>query len=258
MSTFDPYDSLVPVFLKTEIPQRLRQIGTAIFVELHGEPFLYTAAHVTDEERHGELLVPIEDGLWPIQGYLAHIDLPPEIPRSKDDTDIAYYRLTSEFATALCHHFKPLPQSRCELILSAMELAVCSASGYPASKAKKNADGILSSEVYSFRGLNVNEAVYEKFGLSPKFNIILNFSKKRAINPNTFEKASTPSLKGVSGGGIFAWPAGSEISADWSLPKLVGLFHTFKEKEGLIIGTTLLPILTAIQLGRMKGFGGIR
>lgn len=68
----------------------------------------------------------------------------------------------------------------------------------------------------------------------------------------------TPSLKGSSGGGIFAWPPGAELSDDWSLPRLVGVVHSFKEKEGLIIGTTLVPVLAAIGLGRMKGFGGIQ
>ena len=116
----------------------------------------------------------------------------------------------------------------------------------------------MSSEVFSFRGVVASEEIYEKLGLSPKSNIVINFSKKRAVDPNTFEKFPTPGLKGISGGGIFAWPKGEEISSDWSLPKLVGLVHTFKEKEGLLIGTTLLPVVTAIQLGRMKGFGGIR
>jgi hypothetical protein len=258
MFASDPYDALVPIFLKTDLPQRLRQMGTAIFVELHGEPFLYTAAHVTDDRKHGNLLVPIHDELWPIDGYVAYIDLPPEISRSEDDIDIAYYRLSSDFASALCHHFRPLPQTRCELILNAMELSVCSASGYPASKAKKSAEGTLSSEVFSFRGVAASEDIYKKLNLSPKSNIVISFNKKRAVNPDTFEKSPTPSLKGVSGGGIFAWPKGEEISSDWSRPKLVGLVHTFKEKEGLIIGTTLLPVITAIQLGRMKGFGGIR
>lgn len=258
MFASDPYDALVPIFLRTELPQRLRQMGTAIFVELHGEPFLYTAAHVTDDRKHGELLLYFNNKYWPIDGYLAYIDLPPEISRTEDDTDIAYYRLSSEFASALCHHFRPLPQSRCELIMSAIERTVCSASGYPASKGKKSAEGTWSSEVFSFRSVVASEEIYEKLGLSLDSNIVINFSKNRAVDPNTFEQFPTPSLKGISGGGIFAWPKGEEFSSDWSLPKLVGLVHTFKEKEGLLIGTTLLPIVTAIQLGRMKGFGGIR
>jgi hypothetical protein len=143
MTYFDPYDSLVPVFLETEIPRRIRQVGTAIFRELWGEPFLITAAHVTDELRNGVLLVPTVQGLSPIDGYMAHIDLPPEVSRLEDDVDIAYYRLSTEFAAQLSYHFKPLPQGGGEVIRSALELTVCSASGYPASKGKKNGETTL-------------------------------------------------------------------------------------------------------------------
>lgn len=258
MPSFDPYDALVPVFLETQGPNRVSQIGTAIFVELHGEPFLYTAAHVTDDRKVGRLLVPTADRLEPIDGYMAYIDLPPEVCRREDDTDIAYYRLSSEFAATLCHNFRPLPQARCELIKSAMGLTACSVSGYPASKSGKTPDGAHRSEVFSFRGVAAQQHVYDSLGLSSDLNIVIHFSKKRAVHPDTFEKHPTPSLKGVSGGGIFAWPRGEELSEDWNLPKLIGVVHSFREKDGLIIGTTLLPVITAVQLGRMKKFGGIR
>jgi hypothetical protein len=257
MAQFDPYDSLVPVFLETEIPNRVYQIGTAIFRELWGEPFLFTAAHVTDELKNGTLRVPTEAGLSPIEGYMAHIDIPPEISRLDDNVDIAYYRLSTEFALQLSHHFKPLPQGQGEIIRSAHELTVCSASGYPASKSKKNGN-TFSSEIYSFRGVIARQETYDRFDLSPEQAIIIHFHKKRAVHPGTMDAFPTPSLKGSSGGGIFAWPRGSELSDDWSLPRLVGIIHTFKEREGLIIGTTLLPVLAAITLGRMKNFGGIQ
>lgn len=257
MLDFDPYDSLVPVFLETEIPKRVHQIGTAIFRELWGEPFLFTAAHVTDALKNGILLVPTEQGLTPIDGYMAHIDLPLEISRLDDSVDIAYYRLSTEFAVQLSYHFKPLPQGYGEVIRSALELNVCSASGYPASKGKKNGN-TYSSEIFSFRGAVAQQKTYEQFGLSPEQSIIIHFHKKRAVHPRTMDAFPTPSLKGTSGGGIFAWPPGAEFSEDWSLPRLVGIIHTFKEREGLIIGTTLLSVLTAVGLGRMKKFGGIQ
>lgn len=258
MPDFDPYDALVPVFLETKTPNRIAQIGTGVFVELHGDPFLYTAAHVTDDHKLGHLLVPTATGLEPIDGYMAYIDLPAEISRREDDTDIAYFRLSSEFASALCHHFKPLPQARCELIESTTELTVCSASGYPASKSGKTADGAHRSEIFSFRGVAAQQQVYDSLGLSSDDNIVIHFSKKRAVDPDTLEKYPTPSLKGVSGGGLFAWPKGEELSDAWNLPKLIGLMHSYREKDGLIIGSTLLPVITAIQLGRMKNFGGVR
>jgi hypothetical protein len=257
MAEFDPYDSLVPIFLETTIPKRVVQIGTAIYQELWGQPFLFTAAHVTDELKNGALLVPTVFGLSPIKGYMAHIDIPPEFSRLDDSVDIAYYRLSTEFAFELSHHFKPLPHVRSEIIGSAHELALCSASGYPASKGKKNADGVFSSEIFSFRGAVADNAIYDHLKLLPDQAIVIQFHKKRAVHPGTMDAFPTPGLKGISGGGIFAWPHGAELSNDWSLPRLVGIVHTFKEREGLIIGTTLLPLLAAITVGRMKNFGGV-
>ena len=108
------------------------------------------------------------------------------------------------------------------------------------------------------QGVAAQQHVYDSLGLSSDVNIVIHFSKKRAVDPDTFDKYPTPSLKGVSGGGIFAWPKGEELSDDWNLPKLIGLIHSFREKDGLIIGSTLLPVIAAIQLGRMKKFGGVR
>jgi hypothetical protein len=258
LTPFDPYDSLVPVFLGTDLPKRFGQIGSAIFLKFQGEPLLLTAAHVTDELKNGTLFVPTDDGLLPIEGYIASIDLPPEIPRTNDDTDFAYYRLSSRFAAKLAHHFTPFPASRTRLIQSAHELTVCTASGYPASKGKKNNDGNFSSEIFSFRGVIADDEIYSALNLSPESSIVFHFHKKRAIHSETFESFSTPGLKGISGGAIFAWPAGSETSNDWTLPSLVGIVHTFKERDGLIIGTALVPVVAAIGLGRMKDFGGVR
>lgn len=258
MAKFDVYDCLVPVFLETEVPRRVAQIGTAIFRELWGEPFLFTAAHVTDEHKTGILLVPTAQGLRPIEGYRAYLDLPAEVLRGVDTVDIAYYRLSSSFASEVSHHFKPLPQGRGEIIESAHDLAVCSASGYPATKTKKNSSGAFSSKIYSFRGVVADQEIYRNLGLSPQGSIVIQFHKNRALDPETGKLFPTPSLKGISGGGVFAWPLGAEDSDDWTLPKLVGIVHTFKERDGLIIGTTLLPMMAAVSLGRMKKFGGIR
>lgn len=60
MSRFDPYGSLVPVLLETESPQRLQQMGTAIFIEQNSAPFLITAAHVTDNLRHAIFVISSE------------------------------------------------------------------------------------------------------------------------------------------------------------------------------------------------------
>jgi len=257
MQQFDPYDALVPVFISIELPQRFMQIGTAVFFHINEEPFLITAAHVIDQSLVGTLLVPCREEFSPIDGYLVSIDLPPEASRAKDNIDIACYRLSKRFSTKLSLNFAPLPQNRSELFLPVHELTVCSAAGYPASKSKKNG-ATHSSEIYAFRGLTAKESTYKELGLSVEENIVIHFHKKRAVHPESGQAFPTPGLKGISGGGIFAWPRGAELSDDWSLPKLVGIVHTFREKEGLIIGSTLLPVITAVTFAFMKGFGGER
>jgi len=251
----DVFKSLVPLFIETEIPKRIKQIGTAIFLEFQSEPFLFTAAHVTDDRQYGKLLAPTINGLSEIDGYLAHIDMPPEIKRSSDTVDMAYYRLSSTFASELCFHFLPL-QKKIEIIPSALELSVVSVVGYPASKSKKKGTS-FSSELMYYRGVAASQEVYDHHNLSPEESTIIHFHEKRSVSPADGQKYKPPSPKGVSGGAIFAWPPGHGVSDDWSLPKLVGVFHTYKKSEGLFIGTNIISYAAATSLGKMKNYDGV-
>jgi len=253
---FDSADSLIPLFIQPEGNKSPIQFGTAIFFIHDSEPFLLTAAHVTDEAVKGKVVVPTPIGFEEIHGYMAYIDLLPEMERNEDTVDVAYYRLDSEFAKLLCHYFWPLPQSNCELVRSSLELSICSIAGFPANKAKRKGEK-LSSEFYSYRGVVAEAEVYDKLGLSPETSIIVHFNRKNSMSSATGNKDLPPKPNGVSGGGVFSWPEGHEISTDWNIPKLIGIFHTYKEKEGLLIGSTLINVLAAIQLGRMKGFNGV-
>ena len=254
---YDPYNSIVPIYIETEIPKRTMQIGTGIFLDFRNTPILLTAAHVTDDLKNGELLVPTRDGLRPIEGYMAHIDLPPEIPRSEDNVDIAYYRLSSNFATLMCFEFWPLPPTKIEIIPTALKLSVCSITGFPSSKSKKNNEGTHTSNIFSYRGVLASQETYKEHSLRPEQNILINFNRKNAVSPEDMNKVVPPSPKGLSGGAIFAWPDGEEISEDWTLPKLVGIFHSYKQNSGLMIGTSLISVVAAITLGEMKNYDGV-
>lgn len=249
-------ESIIPIFIETEIPKKTIQIGTAVFVDFQNKPFLFTAAHVTDDMANGRLLVPTVDGLSEIEGYTAYIDLPPETSRSEDSVDMAYIRLSSVFASKLCFHFKPLPQKKIRLISSALELGVVSVVGYPASKSKKKQDSFQSEMCY-YRGVVADSETYSSLELCPTSSTVIHFHKKRIVKPETMENYAPPSPKGVSGGALFAWPHGAELSQDWSIPELVGIFHTYKKQEGVMIGTNLISFVAATTLGEMKGFDGV-
>jgi hypothetical protein len=253
----NPNDALVPLFAKSQYARDLTQVGTGIFIEFLSQPFLFTAAHVTDILQSSRLWVPAHDSIYPIDGYVGYVDLLPEQSRSDDPVDVAYYRLDSRFARLMLSSFKPWPQSRCELLVSALPLGLCSVYGWPASRSKRHGD-VYSSETASYSGVAGRAADYEQEALSPESNIIVRFHKKRTVSRETRKRTNAIHPTGVSGGGIFSWPEGSELSDDWSLPNLVGVFHTYKKSKGLMIGTPLISVVAAIEVGAMKGFGGVQ
>lgn len=257
MFATDPEDSLVPLFGGSKYNGSLQHVGTGIFVEFMRQPFLFTAAHVTDELKNGPLMVPGFDGIHDIDGYLGYVDLFPDQSRNQDQIDVAYYRLTTLYSRSLCTHFRPLPHSRFRFAPTSLGLGVCSIYGYPASRSKRKGS-IYSSEPSAYRGVAGTSEDYAAEGLSPEVSVIVNFHKKRAVSRQNGSRINPISPRGVSGGGIFAWPKGQELSQDWSIPELVGIFHTYKEAKGLMVGTSMIAIAAAVQLGRMKSFGGIQ
>jgi hypothetical protein len=256
MYASDPDDAIVPLFAESHRTRELKQVGTGIFIEFLSQPFLFTAAHVTDNLQLSQLWVPAHDSIYPLDGYVGYVDLLPEQSRSDDHIDVAYYRLDSRFARLMLAYFKPWPQSRCELVVNALSLGVCSVCSIPASRSRRHG-GLYSSETASYRGVAACMEDYELEALPPEYNIIVRFHKKRAISMETGKRTNPIHPRGMSGGGIFSWPNGNELSDDWSIPKLVGIFHTYKESKGLMIGTPLISVAAAIQVGELKGFGGI-
>lgn len=244
--------SIIPIFLETKIPKNTIQIGTGIFIDYHNMPFILTVAHVTDNLKNGKLLVPTIHGLSEIEGYLSYSDLLPDSFRKDDNLDIAYFRLNIDFAKKLCFRFFPLIE-KTKVVRNSLELSSLSVIGYPASKTKKR-EQIFSSELASYRGIAAKEELYIKHGLSTDINIILHFKIKHSLDPKTGKKKNPASPRGVSGGAIFEWPNGYEMSQDWRIPKLVGILHSYKEREGIFIGTNIVTYLAAIQLGAMKEF----
>jgi hypothetical protein len=253
---YNPQDSVIPIFRRAKPTEQLVQIATATFVEIGYEPFLLTAAHVADESFDGELYVPTEVGFKLIDGYLALIDLPPEQNRSEDEVDVAYYRLSTEFANLLCTTVPVLKSARLKTLQTAYEHNAYSAVGYPVTKSKKK-DGVYSSEIYCPRGIVANSSVYDSLNLSTETSIVIHFNRKNAVDASDYKPSNPPGLRGLSGGPIFAWPRNDERSTNWSLPLMVGIMHSYREKDGLIIGTTLMPVLAAVELGRMKNFDGV-
>ncbi len=246
----DPYDSLVPIFRAEKTPPRVQQHGTGVYFKLNGDVYLLTAAHVIDGSEPGQLLVPGPEGLTPLAGSM-YASFVADEDRKNDNADFALFKLVATCKRNLNYQFSAFPQARTELLTTSLGLGCCSISGYPVSKGTSKS-GKFSSEIYSFRGVAARAATYDKLGLDPSSNIAVHYDRSRAVYPGTLQPFPGPALRGVSGGAIFSWPKEHAMSNDWSIPKLVGIFHTYYKDTGLAVGSLLMPYIATIGLMQMK------
>ena len=112
----------------------------------------------------------------------------------------------------------PLPFDRCVLFRDETETSVCSVYGYPVSRSKQS-KGEYQSETATYRGVFAEPSVYDELGLSQDHHLVMRFHRKRAVS-NDGKRFNPIHPRGVSGGGMFAWPPSFELSQDWTVPKL--------------------------------------
>src|SRR3989338_3306676 len=104
----DRPDAVCPIFLETEGTGEVELIGSGVLLKIYDELYLLTAAHVTDAQQYGHLLVPGRDGLTGVGGHFAHLAVSPGATRSDDCVDIAYFRLDKESRESLHSGLKVL------------------------------------------------------------------------------------------------------------------------------------------------------
>ena len=246
---YDPYDSLVPIFRLNDRRDGVEPHASAVLIKIHKDFYLFSAAHAFVACQPGDLFVPAKDGLTPLRGDLRFIRSSEKV--EDDLTDVAVLGIPGALRAQLRGAFSPFPQTRTALVTSALDLGGCSISGFPVSKAKKR-ENMLSSEVFSFRGIAAERPVYERHSIDPTRNLVIHFDRSRAVYPGTLEPFPAPGLRGLSGGAIFAWPDEHVLSTDWSIPKLVAIFHSYRESTGLAIGTLLMPYVGLTQIMEMQ------
>lgn len=85
-------------------------------------------------------------------------------------------------------------------------------------------------------------------------NVIQNFFsfivsiRELNINGDLGENLIPPLPHGISGGGIFAWPKGNSDKIIPENRQIIGVAHTYKEKDDLLIGTKIIAFIQAIMI----------
>jgi hypothetical protein len=73
----------------------------------------------------------------------------------------------------------------------------------------------------------------------------MRFSRKSYCTRDGMQKMS-PHPKGISGGAIYSWPKDIQTRKKDFDFHLVGIGHTYKEKDNLLVGTRINPYLASI------------
>jgi len=113
--------------------------------------------------------------------------------------------------------------------------------GYPNTKTKEKANNFQAEQVF-YHGSKVEKDIYQKYNCIIEDNIISKFGKKGAMN-SSFESTNPIKKEGISGGGVYKL-VDTEFGFD---RRLIGIGHTKKDKEHLMIGTNIKFCLDVIK-----------
>lgn len=238
-------DCVWPVFCVAHESDRMEQVGSGVLLRISDEVFLLTAAHVADERGSGNLFLPGRGEIVPVSGHFAHILVPKGGKRADDKIDVAYFRLSEDLRTNLDPSLRVLIRDDVLLHDQLFEGDCYTFAGYPGTKSRLRHDGI-ATEPFTYTGGAASEGDYERLGYSPTEHIVMRFSRKGAFTLLQQGKQTAPHPRGMSGGGVFAWP--KDLCKRVKVPslKLVGIAHTYHERHHCMVATRLNAYLACI------------
>ena len=239
----DLYKAVCPIFLDHNDRTKTEQIGSGVLLQIATEKFLLTAAHVTDLQKEGALLIPGKDGLTQIYGNLAHLAVPRGFKRIDDKMDIAYYRLPRDLAGNLHPDLVPLTRDHLFLSDNMLEGDVYTFVGYPWRKSRA-LGAKATMELFTYTGRAAPKKKYEMLGYNNHLHVLIKFDRKKCIRDGKVLQAPLP--HGLSGGAVFRWPKDIKKPLGQDDLNLVAIAHSYHEKQNLIAGTNLNLYLACI------------
>ena len=209
-----------------------------------GESFLLTAAHVADLQASGSLYLPSGRGTSQFVGGIGFNNLRPGTTRRDDRFDIAFLKPIQDPSSSLPSEYQPVPRKSVDLLGAAAPGDLCLVVGFPISPAwtKSKPDGIYSARL-AFVGRACEPEKYAKLGYDTGTTVLFDFDRKRSLAAGG---TKAPSPRGISGGGVFRVKAhttdGTVLASE-----LIGVMHSFHEKEGCFAATRLPHYLKVIH-----------
>lgn len=242
------FGATVPIALRAVGTRALRIIGSGVVARLFGRGFLLTAAHVAHQfNEGGTLFIPGAGRFVPLPGSFFASEEPHEAQKT-DALDVCFFDLGPASDLAVPSWVHPLSEMDCRADEFVGGWAnIYTFFGYPASRVSYRGNDIITGgERIAGSGLNAAELV--RFGLHPSRHLAIRFHRKKSRRIGSDLRYTAPMPHGISGGAIYAWPKAP--IGQRGIPTtfyLVGIAHTYLQKECLLIGTRIEGLLSAIQ-----------
>jgi hypothetical protein len=238
------FEATVPIVLERQDTQKPELIASGVLVRILHRTFLLTAAHVTDRQCEGTLLIPGKQGFIPANGYFSSMRMPASGRRLDDKLDVAYFRLDSDCVNDLHADCKVLGRQDVSLEANPRLRSTYTFAGYPWRRGRAS-KRVVETDFTTFTGGEAAQSEYEALGLSRSLHIVMRFDRKRMFSQRLGRVTTPPLPAGMSGGGVYAWSA--EALKRWPvrLP-LIGIATEFVPDHSLLVATRLHVLLGCI------------
>lgn len=245
-------DVTVPVYL--EHPKGDPElVGSAVLVTLANDRFLFSAAHVLEWRRKGQLVAGASPDHAGIRGTLWPFRAPGAKTAKADYIDLAIVQLRGDpWDSMALERFCSWDEiDHNAPIMARHSFGVI---GFPVSKNKRPVKGDrIKSYALPVAGLECDEATYRATGRNPVTNVMIGYDARTMSGAEGMRTA--PALNGVSGGGV--WRFGRKLRAATRPPLLSAIgIEWHQDKHKYILGTRISVALAALAdtLPQVRGF----
>lgn len=212
-------------------PVNIYALGTGVLLQINGEHYLCTAAHVYHGEDITKIGASFGDTFYVLQGEVTYLAADNSL--ENQNGDIAVCKLSKEVAADLKEKHQFLPWERIGLNHALKEEYRYIMMGYPASKTKKRyVQRTIKASAFYFLSSGITDSQkYESLNLHQDVNYLVDFHINKVYNFINDCKQTAPCPRGNSGMGIWYY--------DGDKTYLVGIMTGYNNKESVFIGTRI-------------------
>jgi len=243
------YRHVCPIFDVNEKGE-LSQYGSSVLLKIDTKYFLITAAHVIAPSKRSIQYLWGASGEVPLKSMVQgsiHITSSSLDDHNDDKVDLAHVQLLDDAPTIL-NQFSFLNIRDIELTDLVSETKTYITIGYPLSLTKPRYKQPILDQRYLFHMSGIaNESIYKELNVPYQAYLAVIYDRNKVVDSSGYYKKA-PYPKGISGGGILAFPNKPPSDIESEIGKLVGIVLAYQAANNIILGIKIPVALEMIRL----------